>query len=130
MIVREFREAWRRLIKRPGYTLLSIGVLGAGLGVVLFVFGMVNTTVLQPFPFPQTNRLMAVGEPVFDGNGRLNVIDYIDSDQYLLLRAASGSSRTRLFMGLMVESQLLSPAVLAALLRAWRVDPAVAMRYE
>lgn len=130
MIVREFREAWRRLIKRPGYTLLSIGVLGAGLGVVLFVFGMVNTTVLQPFPLPQANRLMVVGEPVFDGNGRLNVIDYIDSDQYLQLRAASGSSRTRLFMGLMVESQLLSPAVLAALLRAWRVDPAVAMRYE
>ncbi|MEY2168400.1 MULTISPECIES: hypothetical protein [unclassified Rhodanobacter] len=32
MIVRELRQAWRRLAKRPGYALLSIALLGAGLG--------------------------------------------------------------------------------------------------
>ncbi|HEX7341240.1 MAG TPA: ADOP family duplicated permease [Rhodanobacteraceae bacterium] len=80
MILRELRQAWRRLCKRPGYALLSVAVLGVGLGAVLFVFSLVNTLVLQPLPFPQASRLVAVGEPNSSG------IDHIDSDQYLKLR--------------------------------------------
>ena len=80
MIVREFRGAWRRLLKRPGYAALSVGVLGVGLGLVLFLFSMVNSLILQPLPFPHADRLMAVGEPASNG------IDGIDSDQYLQLQ--------------------------------------------
>ncbi|MGH8145931.1 MAG: ADOP family duplicated permease [Rhodanobacteraceae bacterium] len=80
MLVREFREAWRRLSKRPGYALLSVAVLGVGLGVTLFFFGMVNTVILQPYPFPQANRLMSIGEPLSNGIGD------IDSAQYLQLQ--------------------------------------------
>jgi predicted permease len=79
MIVREFREACRRLIRRPGYALLSVAVLGVGLGVVLFLFGIINNVILQPLPFPQAGRLVAVGEPISNG------IDGMDSDQYLQL---------------------------------------------
>jgi hypothetical protein len=79
MIVREFREAWRRLMRRPGYALLSVGMLGVGLGVVLFLFGLVNTMILRPLPFPQAGRLMAIGQQQSNGIG------YIDSDQYLQL---------------------------------------------
>jgi predicted permease len=82
MIVREFREAWGRLARRPGYAALSVAVLGVGLGVVLFLFSLVNTMILQPLPFPQAQRLMAVGETSSNGNG----IWAIDSDQYLLLK--------------------------------------------
>lgn len=82
MIVREFREAWRRLTRRPGYALLSVVVLGVGLGITLFLFSVVDTMVLQPLPFPHADRLMAVGDVPDNGNG----IGNIDSDQYLLLR--------------------------------------------
>ncbi|MGS0999452.1 ADOP family duplicated permease [Rhodanobacter sp. UC4451_H18] len=82
MIVREFREAWRRLARRPGYALLSVLVLGVGLGVALFLFSLVNTLILQPLPMPEPARLMAVGEPSHSGNG----LGDIDSDQYLALR--------------------------------------------
>ncbi|MGH8158430.1 MAG: ADOP family duplicated permease [Rhodanobacter sp.] len=82
MIVREFREALRRLLKRPGYTVLSVAVLGVGLGVVLFLFSLVNTLILQPLPFPQADRLMAVGQVSDNGFG----MGYIDSDQYLQLQ--------------------------------------------
>lgn len=82
MIVREFREAWRRLARRPGYAVLSIAVLGVGLGVTLFLFSLVNTLILEPLPVPHPERLMALGEPSHSGNG----IDAIDSDQYLALR--------------------------------------------
>lgn len=79
MIVRELREAWRRLMRRPGYALLSVAVLGAGLGVALFLFTLVNTVILQPMPFPQADRLVAVGEPTFNGIGGM------DRAQYLVL---------------------------------------------
>ncbi|MGB3497887.1 MAG: ABC transporter permease, partial [Rhodanobacter lindaniclasticus] len=82
MIVREFREAWRRLARRPGYALLSVAVLGVGLGVTLFLFSLVNTLILEPLPVPHPERLMALGEPSHSGNG----IDSLDSDQYLALR--------------------------------------------
>ena len=82
MIVRECRETWRRLARRPGYALLSVAVLGVGLGVTLFLFSLVNTLILEPLPVPHPERLMALGEPSHSGNG----IDSLDSDQYLALR--------------------------------------------
>lgn len=80
MIVRECRQAWRRLLKRPGYALLSIGVLGVGLGVMLFLFTLVNTVILRPLPYPHADRLVALGEPTNSGIGGM------DSAQYLELR--------------------------------------------
>jgi putative ABC transport system permease protein len=82
MILRELREALRRLMRRPGYALLSVTVLGVGLGVVLFLFSLINTLVLQPLPFPQAERLMAIGAQPSNGYG----IGDIDSDQYLRLQ--------------------------------------------
>ncbi|HWU76280.1 MAG TPA: ADOP family duplicated permease [Rhodanobacter sp.] len=80
MILRECRSAWRRLLKRPGYAALSVGVLGVGLGLVLFLFSIVNSLILQPLPFAHADRLMAVGEPAPHG------IYGIDSAQYQQLR--------------------------------------------
>lgn len=82
MIVQEFRGAMRRLLKRPGYALLSMTVLGVGLGVTLFLFSLVNTLIIEPLPMPQPDRLLAVGEPSFHDNG----IETIDSADYLALR--------------------------------------------
>ncbi|HEY8586151.1 MAG TPA: ADOP family duplicated permease [Rhodanobacter sp.] len=82
MLVREFRQAWRRLLKRPGYAFLSVTVLGVGLGVALFLFSLVNTLILEPLPVPHSARLMALGAPSNSGNG----IDAIESGQYLALR--------------------------------------------
>ena len=78
MIVREFRNAWRRLMSRPGYTALSAGVLGVGLGVLLFLFGMINTLILHPLP-TSADQLMAIGPTNDRGIGIYDV----DSDDYL-----------------------------------------------
>jgi len=87
MVVQEFRGALRRLLKRPGYALLSVAVLGVGLGVTLFLFSLVNTLIIEPLPMPQPDRLMAVGAPSFHDNG----IETIDSADYLALRGGTQS---------------------------------------
>ena len=56
MIVREFREAWGRLERRPGYAELSVAMLGVGLGGVMFLFSMVNPLILPTLPFPTAQR--------------------------------------------------------------------------
>ncbi len=80
MFVREIGGAWRRLAARPGYVALSVCILGVGLGLVLFLFSIVNSLILQPLPFAHADRLMAVGEPASHG------IEGIDSSQYLQLQ--------------------------------------------
>ncbi|MGP1667780.1 MAG: ABC transporter permease, partial [Rhodanobacter sp.] len=88
MMVRECRTAWRRLLSRPGYTVLSLGVLGVGLGVVLFLFSLIDTMMLQPLPFAEAGRLVAIGE-LRDGGGMGDTgvgIGDINSEQYLRLR--------------------------------------------
>lgn len=85
LLVREFREAWRRLTRRPGYALLSITVLGVGLGLTMFLFTGINSIVLQPLPFPHAARLVVIGEP---GS---NAVANMDSDQYLRLKGKLAS---------------------------------------
>lgn len=80
IVFKEMRQALRRLLKRPGYTALSVVVLGVGLGVMLFLFTIINSLLLQPLPFPDIGRLVTVGEP------ESNIIGAMDSDQYLALK--------------------------------------------
>ncbi|WP_114238851.1 ABC transporter permease [Dyella sp. C9] len=84
MILHECLGAWRRLVRRPGYAALSVSVLGVGLGVVVFLFSLVHTLVLEPLPFPQGDRLVAIGQVADNGIGS------IDSDQYLRLQDGLG----------------------------------------
>ena len=89
MLLAEIGDAWRRLHRRPGYTLLSIGVLGVGLGLTLFVFNLVHALILAPLPYPHADRLVAIGEihDASGGPGDVGVgIDDLDGEQYLLLR--------------------------------------------
>lgn len=78
--VRQVRDAWHRLVKRPGNSLLTIVVLGAGLGTMLFLLGLVNGLVLRPMPFPDADRLVAVGYKPATNVG-IDVIGYDDYQQ-------------------------------------------------
>jgi len=87
MILHDLRNASRRLLARPGYSALSIGVLGLGLGAVLFLLGVINGMILEPMPFPHADRLMAVGEEREIGFG----IGRLRSDDYITLKRELGS---------------------------------------
>ena len=73
MSVREFRDAVRRLMARPGYALLSVAVLALGLGAVLFMFSVLDHLVLRPLPFPNADRLVAIGH-ARDGAGNVGYL--------------------------------------------------------
>jgi Acidobacterial duplicated orphan permease len=57
----EIWRAWRASLRRPGFLLLAAGVLALGVGATSAVFTMIDTVLLKPLPYPQPQRLMALG---------------------------------------------------------------------
>ena len=45
-----FRQAWRALVRRRTFTLLTTFTLAAGIAVVATTFSVVNGVVLKPLP--------------------------------------------------------------------------------
>lgn len=77
MAVNELRNAARRLLHRPAQSVLMVVVLGLGLGAFLFLLGVINGLLLEPLPFPDSDRLVALGERRTSGVGGIHGDDYL-----------------------------------------------------
>src|SRR5687767_7406435 len=56
----ELRATVTGLARAPGFTALSAGVLGLGLGAVIFMYGVADTLMLKPPPYPNADRLYTI----------------------------------------------------------------------
>ncbi|HQW82446.1 MAG TPA: ADOP family duplicated permease [Pseudomonadota bacterium] len=74
----EWRNGLRQLVRRPGHSALIIAVLAVGLGATLFVLVVIDALVLRPMPFPDSERLVQIGEVDDDGNGELDDLNSQD----------------------------------------------------
>ena len=52
----------RGLRSQPGFSILAVLTLALGIGVNVAIFSALDALVLNPLPFPEANRLMAVYE--------------------------------------------------------------------
>jgi putative ABC transport system permease protein len=57
---RDVRHAARALRRTPGFSLVVILTLAIGTGGVSAVFALLNRVVLQPLPYPDADRLVAI----------------------------------------------------------------------
>jgi len=73
MLIADFRQAIRQLLARPGYASMSVLVLAMGLGACLFMLSVIDGLILRPLPFPEAERLVAVGQPR-EGSGSVGTI--------------------------------------------------------
>src|SRR5688572_30948614 len=56
----ELKSAVSGLSRAPAFTALASGVLGLGLGAVIFMYGVADTLMLKPPPYPGADRIYTV----------------------------------------------------------------------
>jgi putative ABC transport system permease protein len=58
--IEELKAAFTGLGRAPAFTALAAGVLGLGLGAVIFMYGVADTLMLKPTPYPNADRLYTI----------------------------------------------------------------------
>ncbi|HKI72762.1 MAG TPA: ABC transporter permease [Verrucomicrobiae bacterium] len=58
----DLKFAFRQLLKQPGFTAVAVLTLALGIGANTAIFSVVNSTLLNPVPGPEPERLMQIAE--------------------------------------------------------------------
>ncbi len=72
--LRDLRFAARSLAKSPGFTAVTIATLALGIGANTAIFTIVHAVMIEPLPFHEPDRVVAVWEENAQRPGRPNVI--------------------------------------------------------
>src|SRR5438105_915017 len=59
-IANELRQATRRLVRAPLFTVITLVTLAAGVGANTLVFSVLESVLLKPLPYPKPDELVGV----------------------------------------------------------------------
>ena len=87
----DLRFAWRSFRRSPGLTAAILATLALGIGVGTAIFSIVNAVLLEPLPYKDPSRLVAIARN-FSGKPELN-INSMGAGEFLARRERSSTLR-------------------------------------
>ena len=77
-LLKDIRFAIRLLVRKPGFTAVALVTLALGIGANTVIFSVVNAILLNPLPFPDSGRLVRLGESHGNYSGNFTYASFID----------------------------------------------------
>jgi putative ABC transport system permease protein len=77
----DIRYALRNLLRRPGFTLIAVVTLAAGIGANTAIFSAIHSLLLNPLPFPELDRVVAIWDKLPSKgvmHNEVTVANYLD----------------------------------------------------
>lgn len=82
----DLRHALRVLSKHPTFTLLAVLALAIGIGANTLIYSLVDTLVLNPFVYPEPDRLVGIGTAFPKTNQEMSFIEILSAPEYADVR--------------------------------------------
>jgi predicted permease len=57
-LLKDLKHALRMLLRSPGFTIAAVAALTLGIGTTTAIFSVINTVLLKPLVFPDSNRIV------------------------------------------------------------------------
>lgn len=77
-LLQDVTFACRQLLRNPGFAAIAVLTLALGIGATAAIFSAVYSVVLQPLPFPDADRLLAVYEETRGNRGSVSAGNFVD----------------------------------------------------
>jgi putative ABC transport system permease protein len=75
-LLQDVRYGFRVLLRNPGFSVVALLTLALGIGANSMIFSVVNAVLLRPLPFPDSGRLVRVGESHQNSGYQTNNMTY------------------------------------------------------
>lgn len=96
VLISELRQAWRAVLRRPGFLALAAATLALGIAASVAVVSLVDRVLLRPLPYPAPAELFAAGLLQGDGSASITPREYQairDLDGFAAIGLASHTAR-------------------------------------
>jgi putative ABC transport system permease protein len=93
----DLRYAFRQFVRRPGFTAIAVLSLGLAIGANSAIYGTLDGFVFHPFPYPDPDRLVAIGVTFPKLSSETGYVEAISPLEYLDVRSARSFSAAASF---------------------------------
>jgi predicted permease len=96
-LMQDVRYALRQFVRRPGFTAVAVLSLALGIGGNSVIYGLLDGFVFNPFPYPQPDRLVAIGATFPKMSSETTYVEVLSPAEYHDIRSLTAFSRIAAF---------------------------------